>query len=84
MFYQKLFQKCCMEIHVKIDIYVHFICTKYTWDLIKNMYIGGIIFKRELIWNEWFEMGLNLKQKDEQKSHRKLTRTKYIDFRFYK
>jgi hypothetical protein len=29
-----------MEIHVKIDnlTYVHFICTKYTWDLITKMY----------------------------------------------
>ena len=47
MFYQKLFQKCCMEIHVKIDIYVHFICTKYTWDLIKNMYIHYLSFHEE-------------------------------------
>ena len=44
MFYQKLFQKCCMEIHVKIDIDVHFICTKYTWDLIKKMYIHYLSF----------------------------------------
>ena len=28
MFYQKLFQKCCMEIHVKIDI-----CTFYLYKI---------------------------------------------------
>ena len=28
-FIKKLFQKCCIEIHDKIDI--------YTWDLIKNV-----------------------------------------------
>ena len=28
MFYQKLFQKCCMEIHVKIDI-----CTLYLYKI---------------------------------------------------
>jgi hypothetical protein len=38
-----------MEIHVKIDIqmYVHFICTKYTWDLIKKMYIHYLSFHEE-------------------------------------
>ena len=41
MFYQKLFQKCCMEIHV------HFICTKYIWDLIKTMYIRYLRFHEE-------------------------------------
>jgi hypothetical protein len=30
------------------------------------------------------QMGLNLKQKDEQKSHRQFTRTLYIDLRFYR
>ena len=36
-----------MEIHVKIDIYVHFICTKYTWDLIENMHIHYLSFHEE-------------------------------------
>ena len=41
MFDQKLLQKCCMEIHV------HFICTKYIWDLIKKMYIHYLSFHEE-------------------------------------
>ena len=32
-FIQKLFQKCCVEIHVKINICIR---TKYPWDLIKK------------------------------------------------
>ena len=35
------------KIHVKIHIYVHFICTKYTWDLIKKMYIHYLSFHEE-------------------------------------
>jgi hypothetical protein len=38
-----------MEIHVKIDIqmYVHFICTKYTWDLIKKcIFIISVFMKK--------------------------------------
>jgi hypothetical protein len=33
-FINKLFQKCCMEIRVKIDICMY---TKYTRDIIKNV-----------------------------------------------
>jgi hypothetical protein len=43
MFYQKLFQKCCMEIHVKIDI-----CTFYLYKIHlglnkKNVYSTSLL-----------------------------------------
>jgi hypothetical protein len=47
MFYQKLFQKCCMEIHVKIDI-----CTFYLYKIHlgfdkKKMHIHYLSFHEE-------------------------------------
>ena len=47
MFYQKLFQKCCMEIHVKIDI-----CTFYLYKIHlglnkKKMYTHYLSFHEE-------------------------------------
>ena len=51
MFYQKLFQKCCMEIHVKIDIctfYLYKIHLPVTWDLIKkkSIFIISVFMKK--------------------------------------